>query len=276
MRGIHVNRIEPNWDSLADVNFLVRRRLVEHLNAAIGAVNIIDTPEAGGKPVEFWKRRAIRHIMQAQNLYEAWSMLARHKSGQTAVYARQFRAGDLLEWLASETSQHYQAHSDHDRILAGNRETLQEALLLMYSAAHTIGPGVQLIAESSSKGFWFRIRYQDNRRQPRTLDGLFEQLDDDWRTGNAAYELCRAQDFLELNNYTLHFARLKDACELGFFVASAGVEQSQSSAATLRDTEETVATQPTDDETEPDGDDIRNHFSRRGRGTSNRRLRSDE
>ena len=270
-----MNRIQPNWDSLADVNFLVRRRLVEHLNAAIGAVNIIDTPEAGGKPVEFWKKRAIRHIMQAQNLYEAWSMLARHKSGQTAVYGRQFRAGDMLEWLASETSQSYFPHPDHDRILAGNRETLQEALLLMYSAAHTIGPGVQLIAESSNKGFWFRIRYQDHKRQPKTLDGLFEQLDDDWRTGNAAYELCRAQDFLELNACRLTYTRLKDACELGFFVAAAGVGQTQPSAATLRDTEETVASQPTDDETEPDGDDIRNHFSRRGRGMADRHSRSD-
>ena len=263
-----VNREQPSWDSLADVNFLVRRRLVEHLNAAIGAVNIIDTPEAGSKPVDFWKKRAIRHIMQAQNLYEAWNMLARHKSGQTAVYARQFRAGDLLEWLASETSQSYIPRPDHDRILAGNRETMQEALLLIYSAAHTIGPSVQLITECSDDGFWFRVRYQNHNRQPKTLNGLFDQLEDDWRTGNAAYELCRAQDFLELNNCTLTYLRLTDACELGFFVVGAG--QSHPSAATMRDTEETVATRASDDETEPSGDDIRTHFSRRGRGAADR------
>lgn len=265
-----MNRIQPNWDSLADVNFLVRRRLVEHLNAAIGAVNIIDTPEAGGKTAEFWKKRAIRHIMQAQNLYEAWSMLARYKSGQTAVYGRQFRAGDLLEWLASETSQTYMPHPDHERILAGNRETLQEALLLIFSGAHTIGPSVQLVTESNDKGFWFRVRYQDHKRQPKTLDGLFEQLDDDWRTGNAAYELSRAQDFLELNNCTLSYSRAKGTCELGFFVAAVGAGQPHPTAATLRDTEETVATRPTEDETEPSGDDIRTHFSRRSRGNTDR------
>ncbi|HLU09359.1 MAG TPA: hypothetical protein VK003_06810 [Oceanobacillus sp.] len=269
-----MNRIQPNWNSLADINFLVHRRFVEHLNAAIGAVNIIDTPEAGGKPVEFWKKRAIRHIMQAQNLYEAWSMLARHKSGHTTVYTSQFRAGDLLEWLAAETSQNYVPQPDHDRILEGNRETLQEALLLIYSAAHTMGPNVQLLAESSTKGFWFRVRYQDTRRQPRNLEELFEKLDDDWRTGNAAYELARAQDFLELNRYSLHFVRLKDACELGFFVAAAGMAHS-SSADAIRETEETIATRPIEDETQPDGDNIRSHFSRRGQGAASRRWRSE-
>lgn len=269
-----MNRIEPNWDTLADVNFLVRRRLVEHLNAAIGAVNIIDTPEAGGKPVEFWKTRAIRHIMQAQNLYEAWNMLARHKSGQTAAYSRQFRAGDLLEWLASETSQTYVPRSDHDRVLTGNRETMQEALLMIYSAAHTIGPSVQLITECGDDGYWFRVRYQTSKRQPKTLEGLFEQLEDDWRTGNAAYELSRAQDFLELNNCTLTYLRLSDACELGFFVAAAGAGQNQIPA-TMRDTEETVAAPSSNDETEPSGDDIRSHFSRRSRGRSDRFSHSD-
>lgn len=265
-----MNRIQPSWDSLADINFLVRRRLVEHLNAAIGAVNIIDTPEAGGQPVEFWKKRAIRHIMRAQHLYEAWNMLARYKSGQSLAQARQFRAGDLLEWLASETSQTYLPHPDHGRILAGNRETMQEALLLMYSAAHTIGPGVRLLAESKDDGFWFRVRYQDHKSQPKTLDGLFDQLSDDWRTGNAAYELGRAQDFLELNDCVLTYARRDGFCELGFFVAVAGTGNAQAASATMRDTEETIAARPTEDETEPSGDDIRLHFSKRGRNHSDR------
>jgi hypothetical protein len=272
-----MNRIQPNWDSLADINFLMRRRLIEHLNAAIGAVNVIGTPEAGAKPDEFWKTHAIRHIMRAQNLYDAWNMLIRYKAGQRLTHISQFRAGDLLEWLASETHQTYLPRPDHDRVLAGNRETLQEALLLIHSAAYSIGPGVQLLTESKEEGFSFRVRYQDRKRRPMTLETLLEQLGDDWRTESAAYELQRAQDFLEMNDYALTYTRGETYCELGFFVTVVAAARSSSNAITdTQPIDDTAAVaNPNDEETHPSGDDIRSHFSRRGHSNSNHSSRTE-
>ena len=254
---------QPDWSSLADINFLIRRRLVEHLNAAIGAVNLIDTPEAGAKPAEFWKAHAIRHIMRAQHLYEAWSMLIRYKSGQRVTNGRQFRAGDLLEWLASETFQTYVPHSDHDRVLAGNRETLQEALLLLHSAAYSLGPHVRLLTEFKDRSFWFRVRFQQSKVKWQTLDELLEQLGDDWRTANAGFELHRAQDFLEMNGCTLSLMLHENVAELAFSVTVVGAGVQHEAMTSAQTDDDTIASAPTNDETQPSGEDIRRRFSKR-------------
>lgn len=270
-----MNRTQPNWDSLADINFLVRRRLIEHLNAAIGAINLIDTPEAAGKPAEFWKNHAMRHIMRAQHLYEAWNTLIRYKSGQRLTHMRQFRAGDLLEWMASETHQTYMAHTEHERLLAGNRETLQEALLLVHSAAYSIGPGVRLLTESSEDGFWFRVRYHAQKQQPATLDELFDHLDTDWRTESTAYELRRAQDFLEMNDSTLNYASGDGYGELSFFLPVVGAAFHHSGTTATQIEDETLAAKPTEEETHPSGVDIRQHFSQRTRIDTDRFSRTE-
>jgi hypothetical protein len=270
-----VTHTQPDWDSLADANFLMRRRLLEHLSAAIGAVNLIDTPEGGSKPADFWQKRAIRHIMRAQHLYEAWSMLIRYKAGQHVQRVHPFRAGDLLEWLASETFQTYTPNPDHDRLLIGNRETLQEALLLVHSAAYSLGPSVRLLAQYKEDGFWFRVRYQDARQKAHALPELLEQLASDWRTENAAYELQRAQDFLEMNDCELTFVRGDDYCELMFFVDATSPARQQAAAAVTSE-DETLLAPPTndEDETHPSGEDIRRRFSRRIQANAQKNTRS--
>lgn len=269
---------QPDWESLADINFLVRRRLVEHLNAAIGAVNLVDTPEAGGKPADFWKGHAIRHIMRAQHLYEAWSMLIRYKSGQRMTHTRQFRAGDLLEGLASETFQTYVPHVDHERILEGNRETLQEALFLIHSAAYGLGPNVRLLTDFRDGGFWFRVRYHDSRHQTRTLTELLDMLGDDWRTANTGFELHRAKDFLEMNDCALSFSWRENQGELAFFVPAVGAVRPSPATLALAGHDTTSAAPDaltaaetllaatasnTEDETQPSAEDIRRRFSKR-------------
>jgi hypothetical protein len=258
-----VTSTQPDWDSLADINFLIRRRLAEHLNAAVGAVNLIDTPEAGARPAEFWKAHAIRHIMRAQHMYEAWSLLIRYKSGQRLAQGRRFRAGDLLEWLASETFQTYIAHPDHERVLAGNRETLQEALLLIHSAAYSLGPHVRLLTEYKEDHCWFRVRFQVNKLKWRTLDELLEQLGDDWRSANAGFELHRAQDFLEMNGCALSYRLHETAGELSFSVALVSAGAQHEAIASAQSDDETIPTSPANDETQPAGEDIRRRFSKR-------------
>ena len=254
----------PDWDSLADANFLMRRRLIEHLSAAIGAVNLIDTPEAGGKPAEFWKTRAIRHIVRAQNMYEAWNLLVSYKAGQHVPRARPFRAGDLLEWLAGEIYQTYTPHAEHDRLLMGNRETLQEALLLIHSAAYSLGPAVRLHTQLKEGSFWFRVRYQDAKQKAKTLDDLFEQMTTDWRTESAAYELQRARDFLEMNDCELAYVSGMGYSELAFSVAAVGPEhQNEDSSVLAIDETHTAAPVEDLDETHPAGEDIRRRFSKR-------------
>ncbi len=269
---------QPDWDSLADANFLMRRRLIEHLNAAVGAVNLIDTPEGGAKPADFWKSRAIRHIMRAQHLYEAWNLLIRYKAGHHVTRTHLFRAGDLLEWLASETYQTYSPHPDHDLLLIGNRETLQEALLLVHSAAYSLGPGVRLHTQVKDDRFAFRVRYQAAKPGAQTLADLLEQLVNDWRTESAAYELRRAQDFLQMNDCELTLVQGDRCCELGFSVATAGNARQQPAAGEIEveDDFDITAIVRDEDETQPSGDDIRARFSRRVQANTAKTTRSDK
>lgn len=253
----------PDWESMADVNFLIRRRLIEHLNAAIGAVNLVDTPEAGSKPAEFWKTHAIRQIMRAQHLYEAWNTLMQYKAGQRLTQQHPFRAGDLLEWLSSETFQTYIPHTDHEEILVGNRETLQEALLLVHSAAYSLGPNVRLVTDMRGSNFWFRIQYQDLKHKTHSFADLMETLGDQWRTANASFELSRAQDFLEMNGCALQYSWKDGVSELGFFVASINAARQGTPAASTQTEDETLASLPDADETHASAEDIRSRFSRR-------------
>ncbi|MFQ3567298.1 MAG: hypothetical protein SNJ59_09875 [Aggregatilineales bacterium] len=215
-----MNTREPDWKTLADVHFVMQRRMLEYLNAAVGALTLTDTPEGAAKPDNFWKERALRQVMRAHNLFNAWNALVRHKTGQRPAPSamRQFSAADVIDWLALELRHSSSERSGNDRLLHGNRETLQEALLLLHSAAHSIGPGVRTITTQRPAGMWFRVRYTTYKAPPPTLAALREQLANDWRTEMAAYELERAQDFLELNGLALEYLIGDGYCELGFFV----------------------------------------------------------
>ncbi len=208
----------PDWKRLADVNFLIYRRMTNYLSAALGAVNLIGTDTE--QPLEYWKQRAIKQLMRANQLYSAWNHLLQVKGVDqiSPPNQRLFRATDLMEWLAAEMTQNYSYHPDHDRLLQGNREMLQEALLLIHSAAHSLGPGVRLLTQSLPNGMWFRIRYNLVKKAPQTLEALLETLTNDWRSELTAFELLCASEFLALNSSELAYTPDEHHATLGFFI----------------------------------------------------------
>jgi hypothetical protein len=218
---------EPDWDSLSIINFLLNRRMSEHLNAALAAISLIGTEDADNQPPEMWQARALDAVLQSLNLHNAWASLIRYKQGETflAQHMRQFSANEMLHWLASEMQLSHFDPLSVDITLCGNRETLQEALLLIHSCANTLGPGVRLQAETQADGMWFRVRYNMLKSAPPSLDKLMEVLDrlsSSWRAQNAFFELKRARDFLAMNDQQLHYNVGQDYCELAFFVPTMG------------------------------------------------------
>jgi hypothetical protein len=213
-----LEELRTDWKRLADVNFLIYRRMTNYLSAALGAVNLIGTDTE--QSLEYWKQRAIKQLMRANQLYSAWNHLLQMQGVEqvSPPSQRLFRASDLMEWLAAEMTQHYPHHPDHDRLLQGNREMLQEALLLIYSASYSLGPGVRLLTQSMPNGIWFRIRYNLVKKAPPTLDGLLETLTTDWRSEMTAFELFCASEFLALNSSGLEYVPDEQHATLGFFI----------------------------------------------------------
>lgn len=222
---------EPDWETIAEINFLLHRRMSEHLNAALSAVSLIDTTESKtGQPPQFWQQRALNETLNVLDLHNAWASLVRYKMGETFMpqHKRQFQANDLLRWLARELQLIYTPQAASDVTLSGNRETLQEALVLLRSSAHMLGPGVQLFAQPTSEGMWFHVRFHWHKPPPTTLDSLLESFGQDWRARSTVFELKRARDFLAMNNCELTYQVVDEFCELSFFVYAVGKKPSPS------------------------------------------------
>lgn len=209
-----------DWGSLSAVQALIHRRVIERLNAALGAINLTDDDLALERAPVYWREHAMGQIIGALNIYNAWNMLIHYKAGMVALprSLRQFRVGDLLDWLSSETSQSYASTSDDDRLLIGNRETLQEALLLIYGCAQALGPDVRVLVEDRRAHVWFGARYRARRNQARTLTELIDRPPTDWRDENLIFELTCARDFLVLNNCQLEVIAQKGERFIGFSV----------------------------------------------------------
>lgn len=213
---------EPDWDSLSEINFILYRRMSDHLNAALAAISLLGAPEAQEDP-EFWRERALNEVMRSLGMHSAWASLVRYQLGEQFLpqHLLQFRASEMLQWLTAELQLINVPPLPADMLLFGNRESLQEALLLLHSCAGTLGPGVMLQAQVEGGGMWFRVRYQSIRKPPTTLDELLiglERLPETWRTRNAIFELKRARDFLTMNKCELQFTVEENICELAFFV----------------------------------------------------------
>jgi hypothetical protein len=193
---------EPDWEALAEINFLIHRRMAEYLNDALAAVNQMDKPDPEGVT----KSRVVKRIAEAQNLHTAWASLVSFKAGEPGLKSSgHFEARPLLDWLAAELQLQNASMPEGEIILAGNRETLQEALLLLRSCAFTLGPGLRLLVEGQKYGLWFRIQYRSVGKPPSTLEDLLLELRGNWRSQSAALELRSARDFLSMNNYELFY-----------------------------------------------------------------------
>ena len=210
---------EPDWKTLSEINFLLANRMTEQLTAALTALDKIDTPSPQ-------RSRATAMTSAALNTYTAWASLIRHNAGEAKVLpgGSQFESHTLLNWLATVLNIRHFSNSLEDeesRILLGNRETLQEALVLLRSCAQTLGPGVRVTVEEHARGLWFKVRYGAVGSPATTLSDLLTSLQSNWRSQSTAFELRCAQDFLTMNNTDLCYNVRHDECELAFFIKAA-------------------------------------------------------
>lgn len=215
---------EPDWDALADLQFLLYNRITGALNEAVSSMELSDMPEAQDKPPGYWKNRATSKVINVLNLFNAWTYLIRHKQGlpipERAI--RPFRANDLLTWVGVQLQLNPIPQLKSNPLLHANQETLQEAILLLHSAAYTQGSGVRMEVEASKLGAWFKVRFNRSKPLPNTLDELLESFGDHWRAQDTVFELKTARDFVALNKAELVLITTPTHGEFTFFVRAAG------------------------------------------------------
>ncbi len=202
------------------------RRLVEPLNASLSAVSLVHLDSAADKPRQYWQERASGEIMGVLNLVNGWHALLRYKLGELLPeqHIRPFHVQELLEWLSVQLDLASPLHVEDNPVIESNRESLQEAMLLLYSAAFTLGPNVHLVVQSTNNGVWLRVRYatSGNTPCPNSLNALLDRLTGNWRLEDTAFELRTAADFVALSGSQLHFQGTEHFCEMAFFVYAAG------------------------------------------------------
>lgn len=215
---------EPDWDALAELQFLLYNRVADSLNAALSSIALSDMPEAQGRPPGFWKERAMIRVANVLNLVVAWSHLIRYKRGEPipTQAQRTFRANALLTWLSGQLHITPPPLIEADPLLHGNQETLQEALLMLYSAAQALGTGVRLETEVTRLGTWFHVRFARPATLPSTLDALLASFREHWRDQSTRFELTIARDFVRMNGAELMLGTSGMQADLMFFVRAAG------------------------------------------------------
>jgi hypothetical protein len=215
---------EPDWDALADLQFLLYNRITGALNEAVSSMELSDMPEAQDKPPGYWKNRATSKVINVLNLFNAWTYLIRHKQGlpipERAI--RPFRANELLKWVGVQLQLNPIPQLKSNPLLHANQETLQEAIMLLHSAAYTQGSGVRMEVEASKLGAWFKVRFSRIKPLPNTLDELLESFGEHWRAQDTVFELMTARDFVALNNAELVLITTPTHGEFTFFVRAAG------------------------------------------------------
>lgn len=236
---------EPDWESLGSLQFLLHQRISEHLNAALSAIRLADKTTSAVEAEDFWQQQATQAVQRTLDLENAWSSLVRYKLGERTLpqNSTAFRASALVRWLAAEIRMPHAASADQDMLLVGNREALQEALLLLHSCAGTLGPHVRLVVSAGAEGLWLRIRYNLVKNAPPTLAALTEALGSagNWRADAALFELQRAEDFLTMNGCALHYTITSEHGELAFCVPAVSATDTFSASAPVLATDDDTA-----------------------------------
>lgn len=221
---------EPDWKALADLQFLLYNRIADSLNAAMSAIALSDMPEAQDKSPSFWKDRATAKVGNVLNMFMAWSYLIHYKLGEMLPdrAIRPFRVNALLEWLGVQLQLTPTPTLPSDPLLHANQETLQEALLLLYSAAFTQGTSVRLELETIDKGVWFRVLFSRLTPLPESFDALLDSYGSHWRAQDTVFELATARDFIRLNGSEIEMSLTKQQGAFSFFVRQTGVIKDKS------------------------------------------------
>lgn len=176
-----------------------------------------DTSPTGAEP-EMWRDKAKAAVANVLNLYQAWSMLIQFKNNvKLPPHAkRAFPIQSLLDWLSVQLELVPPAKVKQNIDLFGNQPSIQEALLLLYSASSTQGSGVHLMLDYAEQGAWVRIRFTRPKPLPKTLSELINDFDNHWRSQDAAFELRTAQDFIAMNESEIQ-VRWHEADKIGEF-----------------------------------------------------------
>jgi hypothetical protein len=213
----------PDWEALADVQFVLYNRVANQLNEALSGIALSDMPEAGDKPPGYWKERATNKIQNVLNMFTAWTWLMRYKMGEKIPERaiRPFSTNSLLAWVGAQLQLSPPPVTTLNPLLRANQETLQEALLLLHSVAYTQGSAVRLAFEATTLGTWFRIRFDRYKPLPDSVDALIEGFGEHWRAQDAMFELATARDFIRLNCCELTLNSTADHGEFAFFVQAA-------------------------------------------------------
>ncbi len=204
--------MSSEWTTLAQINFLIHRRLSERLDSALTALEHTQSEQA--------QERAIYAVSAARELYRAWTNLIRFKAGEAPAFAggQQIDACYFLQWIAAELNMSHIPDCDEREALNGNLESVQEALVALRSCAQTLGPHAHIQVQRHERGFWVRVRYGRSNSSPETLEELMAGLRDNWRLETAAFELHCAYDFLKMNDIELFYSMPDQYCELAFFL----------------------------------------------------------
>lgn len=220
---------EPDWEALSELNFLLNHRITQPLNAALSAIDLAEMPEYAGHSAKWWRDRARTKITTVLNLFTAWSWLVQYKAGmdipEQAI--RPFSLQSLLEWLTVHLQLVPALTAEENPLLYGNQETLQEAILLLYSVASTLGSGARVMLEAAANQVKIRIRYARLRQTENRLSSVEElliSLGKHWRMQVIRFELKVARDFLELNRCLLELNDTGETVEFSLPISYIGVK----------------------------------------------------
>ncbi len=213
---------EPDWEALADVQFVLYNRVANQLNEALSGITLSDMPEASDHPPGYWKERATARVLNVLNMFTAWTWLVRFKMGEPIPERaiRPFYTNELLGWIGVQLQFSPPLTTTLNPLLRANQETLQEALLLLHSVAYTQGSGVRLVCEAATLGTWFRIRFDRFKPLPELVDALITRFGEHWRAQDTLFELTTARDFVRLNGCELLLASTAEYGEFAFFVSA--------------------------------------------------------
>lgn len=196
---------EPDWETLNDLNFLLHNRLVRPLNGALTSLEKVTTADSS---LEWWRNRATSQVSTAINLINAWSWLVQYKaSGEIPERSIQsFPIQNLADWLTMQLQLIPPLIIQKNFLIRANQPTLQEAILLLHSAAASQGTETKLILDTGLEGVTFRVCFKRLRQDKplTTLEEMLNSLGKHWRGDVITFELKIAREFLLMNSSLLH------------------------------------------------------------------------
>lgn len=197
---------QPDWESLSEFNFLLYRRTVDGLNAALSALDVAAMPDKSSLPAEWWYARSRDKVEAVLNLSMAWSWLIQFKVGieLTQQVIRPFDLQEMLDWLTTNLQLRPALYYDKKLMLLGNKQSIQEAILMLHSVGGTLGRVRLKITPAEDKTVVAIMVSRLREQKPfGAVKEILGELGEHWRERTIAFELQTALDFLNMNKLAL-------------------------------------------------------------------------